>query len=100
MRKLAVLIPMLVSSCMIDGRGEDEFCRVHQQAMAEDTVNVIYGLPYFTEGYLQAMTKKFPNANVVYYGGCVIGCCSPSQARVRYCAECRRAEKTWVGQRP
>jgi hypothetical protein len=42
---------------------------------------------------LELAARKFPYANSVVYGGCVIESDSPRFKEVMYCEACRKAEK-------
>jgi hypothetical protein len=68
-------------------------CPVHNVTLKENIVSIQYGFPDFPEGYWEARRAQFPYANSRYLGGCVLQ--KPMIARVRYCPECRKAEKEW-----
>jgi hypothetical protein len=71
-----------------------------------DKVEIIYGLVMFDSDYTEVVNKRFPYANSVAYGGCVIRTemnpcdgnmvqTSPRFAEVAYCPACRAAEEKW-----
>jgi hypothetical protein len=71
----------------------DGNCPVHDVTLKEGIVPILYGFPDFEEGYWEARRAQFPLANSRYLGGCVLQ--KPMIARVRYCPQCRQAEKEW-----
>jgi len=95
MRKIALLVLILGAGCVVDRRGPETHCPVHQQALQVDTVDIVYGLVGHTQEELVAMEKTFPFSNTVFFGGCMVSCCSPSYAEVLYCPRCRQAKSSW-----
>ncbi len=80
-----------------DARGVQRDCRLHQIALKEDAVGIVFGLVSFPPDVFRAMVEKFPNAATVNYGGCIPG---PSPwAVVRYCPRCREAQEAWLKER-
>ncbi len=73
---------------VIDGK-----CPLHDKALEEGIVPILYGIPDFTEDYWKAKRNEFPFANSQYLGGCYFQ--KPMLARVIYCPQCRKAEKEW-----
>lgn len=94
------IILVLANGCTIDRRGMKNQCPLHHRDLSEDVVRIVYGLPAFPKAYADARDKLFPNTNALHYGGCVVSCCSPTQARVHYCPACRDAENAWVKAHP
>jgi hypothetical protein len=76
-------------------KGEHEYCVVHEAQLQKGTATVLYGLPYISKEYQQAV-KGFPNANTRVSGGCLVGRNSPRTKDVLYCPLCREAEATWT----
>ena len=81
-------------------------CPVHRLALKADKVEIIYGLVMFDPDYMKVEKRRFPYANTVAYGGCVISTkrnpcdgntvqLSPRFAEVPYCPACRAAEEKW-----
>jgi hypothetical protein len=68
-------------------------CPLHDVSLREGIVPILYGIPDFQEGYSAAKRDQFPLANSRYLGGCYLQ--KSLLARVRYCPECRKAEKEW-----
>ena len=89
-----------VSGCVAPGRidGEVATCPVHGVATRTETRAINYGLYRFPQGYLEAERELFPLAHTHVGGGCVVGW--DKFARVRYCPECREAERAWHASRP
>jgi len=100
MRGLPILVLILTGGCVADRRGDQNTCPVHESALQEDTVRILYGLVLRDPDYWAAMKARFPLSNREYLGGCMIGCCSASSAQVRFCARCRQAEAEWWAQYP
>ncbi len=71
-------------------------CELHGTTLKVDTVPIHYGIVGFPAGYYQASQHSFPNAHSVMMGGCVISPDSPAMQTVKYCPQCRRAEKRWA----
>jgi hypothetical protein len=91
---------LAVSGCVSGGTvdGDVLTCPVHGTATRMETREINYGLYRFPEGYFEAEKRLFPMANTHVSGGCVVG---PEKfTRVRYCAECRKAEEQWNASRP
>ena len=65
------------------------FCEVHHKKMRLDIVPIAYGLVVLDVD-MNVMKQEFPNANRIYYGGCIIDCYK--KAEVLYCPSCRSAE--------
>ena len=72
-----------------------KYCEAHGVELQEDTVEIVYGLPDFSEGHLEALRSMFPNANTVYFGGCTVMPELPKTTVVLYCRPCRQAKKEW-----
>jgi hypothetical protein len=92
---VANLLCIVLSGCggLIDVRSDVDKCPVHKIPLKEDTVWIHYGFPVVTEEYMTAERELFPYANSYFLGGCVVR--PEKRARVKYCTECRRAEKDW-----
>jgi hypothetical protein len=71
---------------------------VHGTRMRAETRPIDYGLYRFPNGYFEASQTVFPHANTRVAGGCMVG--PDTFARVRYCDECRTAERVWHDSRP
>jgi ankyrin repeat protein len=76
-------------------KGQHKYCVVHHMRLQKGTATVLYGLPYISKEYQQAV-KGFPNANTRVSGGCLVGRDSPRTREVLYCPLCREAEATWT----
>jgi hypothetical protein len=76
-------------------KGEHEYCVVHEAELQKGTATIVYGLPYISKEYQQAV-KGFPNANTSVSGGCLVGRNSPRTKDVLYCPGCREAQATWA----
>lgn len=93
--------PLLVSSLWtVEPQSEEKVaraCSVHQVALKQLLVPVIYGLPDMPDKvYLEANRKLFPNSRNDVGGGCVINWSSLKFQQVDYCPQCRKAEKEWI----
>jgi hypothetical protein len=70
-------------------------CEVHHTALNVENVPIIYGLIGFMPGYFEAKQRDFPHASSAVMGGCVISSASPKEQTVKFCPQCRLAEKRW-----
>jgi hypothetical protein len=70
--------------------GEPEICELHGVQLREDTVSIVYGLPFFDPEYVKAHKSAFPHSAKVVMGGCIVG--REKRATVMYCPMCRGAE--------
>ena len=68
-------------------------CEVHGIPLREGVVPIIYGLFKRSEDEQIAQRTLFPHANSFYNPGCNEE--APKRARVSFCPECHKAEKTW-----
>ncbi len=68
-------------------------CPVHGEEMQTDVVKIRYGECMFLPDYREAKHSLFPEANTVYYGGCIR--LDFTRAEVLYCRRCREAEEQW-----
>jgi hypothetical protein len=68
-------------------------CRVHGTSMNRELAPILYGLPFFEDGYEKAYMKEFPNIGL-HFGGC-----NPDPSRTKtyewVCEKCREAEEAW-----
>jgi hypothetical protein len=89
------LLCIFLSGCggVIDVRSDIDKCPVHGTLLQEDTVGIRYGFPVLNEEYMKAERELFPYVNNSYLGGCIVK--PEKRALVRYCTECRQAEKEW-----
>lgn len=88
-------VSLATSSCapILDVRGEETICPVHDEPLQEDVVRIVYGYLLYKEGYGVARSQEFPYANSFFEGGCVI---QPEQwAKVLFCPMCREVEDAW-----
>jgi hypothetical protein len=74
-------------------QGIEKYCKTHKEALQVDTVPLLYGLPLFPDGYIQARRKTFYNANSFMSGGFLVK--HPQKAKVRFCPLCREEETKW-----
>lgn len=87
-------LPRLVSYVPSDlGELTEVRCKVHREAMREDTVPITYGLIVSEDANSKARKEQFPNANLSIPGGCVVE--SARFAKVLYCPKCRSAALDW-----
>jgi hypothetical protein len=71
---------------------------VHGTRLRAETRPIDYGLCRYPDGYVEASRSVFPLANTHVPGGCLVG--PDTFARVRYCDECRKAERAWHDSHP
>lgn len=81
----------LIPSTWREGR---DSCKVHDEILKKDKVEIVYGLVGFKRGYLEAEERQFPNSNTVIYGGCLVD--YAKYAEVLYCRKCRMAKAKWI----
>ena len=99
-KEAAIFCLLLAGGCSntLADYGDETVCEVHEQALKIDTVPIVYGLRRFTRAELDASRTLFPHANTVYGGG---GMVQPeTKAKVKYCLQCRVAEKKWEQENP
>ncbi len=70
-------------------------CEVHKTKLGTEDVKIAHGLMGFVPGYWEAQKRTFPNANSVVMGGCMVSEDSPKLQSVKFCAQCRVAQKNW-----
>jgi hypothetical protein len=104
---LPVLALCLVSGCSVDDLSDyyPDRCEVHGKALRGDTVRVGYGLPakIGMADWVSLAKARFPYAERYMSGGCCppMGFRFAEFARIKYCADCRRAEaRTWRREGP
>ncbi|HJQ24160.1 MAG TPA: carboxypeptidase-like regulatory domain-containing protein [Blastocatellia bacterium] len=68
-------------------KAKPHYCSVHRRRLRVDVVPIEYGLVVLSS---EDRRETFPNANWVYYGGCVVDCYK--KAEILYCPVCRKAE--------
>lgn len=72
-------------------------CEIHGVHLKKDTVEIHYGMPASPPaGFDGSRESDFPNANTSIRGGCLIGPDQPETRSVKYCPQCRVAEKEWI----
>lgn len=72
-------------------------CEKHGAALKVDNVRVSFGIaPLWPAGYYEASKASFPNARSGIQGGCIIMPGMPRVQAVKYCPQCREAEKKWL----
>ena len=72
-------------------------CELHGAQLQLGTVPITYGIVSGAPaGYYQASDKAFPHARSFVSGGCVISKDSPKMQTVKFCPQCRTAEKQWL----
>ena len=74
-------------------------CELHGTTLKVANVPIHYGIVGFPAGYYDASKRSFPHANSIVMGGCVVSSDSPDLQAVKYCPQCRAAEKRWAGAR-
>ena len=70
-------------------------CELHGSALQVANVPIHYGIVGFPAGYYDASRRSFPHADSKVMGGCVVSKDSPDLQAVKYCPQCRAAEKRW-----
>ncbi|RYX84692.1 hypothetical protein EON83_08635 [bacterium] len=70
-------------------------CELHGDKLHTEDVRISYGLIRQPEGYYEA-SKQFPHSNTRVMGGCVISPDAPRLRTVKFCDDCRKAEKQWL----
>jgi hypothetical protein len=73
-----------------------DYCTLHRKLRIEASVPISYGTPmpdatYYA--YQRAKSSLFPNAWSGVEGGCALH--AATRAVVRFCPECRTAERNW-----
>jgi hypothetical protein len=101
---LAVLFLAIstLTGCVIpqDCRGDETVCPVHGTPLKSETKQIQYGLVRQRLDYMAVRDKLFPEANTTVPGGCTTGLFDPIFATIRYCPDCREAEKQWLAEHP
>ena len=70
-------------------------CKVHGLALKWGKADIRYGMPPAPPvNYFEASETLFPHARSFEVGGCLID--DKRSRRVRFCPECREAERTWM----
>lgn len=69
-------------------------CPLHHERLHRGWVRVEYGDISKWNEYCQAREDDFPNANSVWFGGCMVGR-EGEIHEVVWCDQCRRAERAW-----
>jgi hypothetical protein len=90
------MIKRLASLLAIFTGAESKICRLHQCDLQEGAVEVKYGLRRLKDAYRKAKKEQFPNSNLEAFGGCYFSESFPKTATVRYCEQCRVAERAWL----
>ena len=95
-RKRSTMLLVSMGACMLFGAillfvlwGPR--CNVHSDLMTKEEVPILYGFVVQDKRYREAY-EKFPNANSVVHGGCVMTPSSPQYETVYVCRSCREAE--------
>ena len=81
-----------ISYIPADWTGQER-CQIHHEVLSKNKVQIAYGLFLFDDGFLEIQKNRFPNANSVFFGGCVVE--YAKYAEVLYCQKCRDAESEW-----
>ena len=69
-------------------------CGVHGVPLADDVIDVLYGLPYLSAPeFGDAQRKSFPHAATLFFGGCAAG--RAERVAVAFCPACREARHAW-----
>lgn len=71
-------------------------CPLHGTALQSGSVRIAYGLIKGLPGFFEAKKKAFPYANSVVLGGCLVSKDSPTTEEVKFCPQCRAAQKRWL----
>lgn len=71
-------------------------CEVHGVALQTEDVPIMYGLMGAMPGFYEAQKRAFPHASSVVMGGCIVSDNSPKFQTVKFCPQCRVAQKRWV----
>ena len=95
---LLILAAAFVNFPLSEASGDShpKKCPVHHLRLKKENLEIVYGLvahPCASLERLEFAARKFPYANSVVYGGCVIEPDSPRYKEVTYCEACRKAEK-------
>ena len=93
----AVLAGMLLTGCTeatLDFRGPIRPCAVHDQVLREGKVPIVYGMYNPDPDYHRVLGRLFPNTNSNIHRGRAAR--SEKRAKIRYCTDCRKAEKDWL----
>lgn len=69
-------------------------CELHGNALQLGTAVVLYGKRGAIVPQLVA-SRQFPHASSYVFGGCVLSTDSPHLKEVKFCPQCRQAEKRW-----
>ena len=69
-------------------------CNIHNKKLVNDKVQNRVGMPPAPpEGFYEARKTLFPHSNTFATGGCLMP--QPDVVKVRFCPDCRDAEKKW-----
>ena len=93
---LLAVVGSNLTAVEVSGGGPPKRCPIHRLPLKKERLEIIYGLvahPCASLERIEFAGRKFPYANSVVYGGCVIEPDSPKYQEVLYCEECRKAEK-------
>lgn len=90
-----ILVALSLVTCGRSTPAIPNICPVHGSPLKDDTVRIVYGLIEHRNGIHNAQRDKFPWANDLIEGGCVVSTESPKFGPVRYCPACREAKLLW-----
>ena len=104
----------------VAGKIPHEICALHKEELKLDLVPILYGKPAsensstsadlvgiiriawtkltHREPYFVAERNRFPNSQMLGYGGCIAG--YERMAEVLYCKQCRHIERRWRKKHP